>query len=271
MRKVTTGCIIVLITLAIGLQVVAEDDDYWVEPMRKVHLEFDGQQGYVAQFGDSITNSMAFWKCFEWSNPEEYLPDDSLPKRPAKHTEWRDYIKGAGNKGKKYANFSRWTVKNLLDAVPGALEREKPEAAIIMIGTNDIKRGTVPPNYKNDLNKIIQLCIEAHCIPIVSTIPPRKGKLNAVKACNAVIKEAAKFNKVPLIDYYNAIILLREKDWYGTLIEKDGVHPRAIKKKNHVFTKDNLIASGFALRNYVTFLKFREVYFKVLAKRQIAR
>ena len=262
---VTTGWIIALMTLTIGLQAVAEDD-YWVETMREVHSEFDGQQGYVAQFGDSITNSMAFWKCFEWSNPDEYLSEDGLPKRPAKHTRWRDYIKGAGMKGKKYANFSRWTVKNLLEAVPGVLEREKPEAAIIMIGTNDIKKGTVPPNYKNDLNKIVQLCIDAHCIPIVSTIPPRKGKLDAVKACNAIIKEAAKFNKVPLVDYYNAIIQRREKDWYGTLIEKDGVHPRAIKKMNHVFTEDNLNASGFALRNYVTFLKFREVYFKVLAK-----
>ena len=33
----------------------------WVEPMRRVHARFKGQPGTFAQFGDSITVSMAFW------------------------------------------------------------------------------------------------------------------------------------------------------------------------------------------------------------------
>ena len=36
----------------------AED---WIEPMRNVHARFTGTKGTFAQFGDSITVTMAFW------------------------------------------------------------------------------------------------------------------------------------------------------------------------------------------------------------------
>ena len=34
---------------------------HWLEPMKKVHARFTGTPGTFAQFGDSITVSMAFW------------------------------------------------------------------------------------------------------------------------------------------------------------------------------------------------------------------
>jgi len=37
--------------------------------MREVHAGFKGQKGYVAQFGDSITYSMAFWSPMSWDDP----------------------------------------------------------------------------------------------------------------------------------------------------------------------------------------------------------
>ena len=39
----------------------AAPDDGWVEPMKQVHARFAGQRGTVAQFGDSITITMAFF------------------------------------------------------------------------------------------------------------------------------------------------------------------------------------------------------------------
>ena len=36
-------------------------DEYWVEPMKEVSASFTGERGTVAQFGDSITISMAFF------------------------------------------------------------------------------------------------------------------------------------------------------------------------------------------------------------------
>ena len=38
----------------------------WVGPMRKVHARFSGDPGTFAQFGDSITDSRAFWFSLKW-------------------------------------------------------------------------------------------------------------------------------------------------------------------------------------------------------------
>jgi hypothetical protein len=40
------------------------------------------------------------------------------------------------------------------------------------------------------------------------------------------------------------------------------VHPSAGKTAD--YSEENLKVDGYALRNYVTFLKYREVYFQVL-------
>jgi len=45
----------------------AAGEKYWVEPMKKVHARFTGEKGAFAQFGDSITVTMAFWSPLVWS------------------------------------------------------------------------------------------------------------------------------------------------------------------------------------------------------------
>ena len=56
-----------------------------IAAMRKTHAGFKGQRGYVAQLGDSITYSMAFWSPIGWDGPERYLTqNDDLPKQPCK-------------------------------------------------------------------------------------------------------------------------------------------------------------------------------------------
>jgi hypothetical protein len=46
--------------LVIGVTNAADKLPVWIEPMRRVHAEFDGARNYVAQFEDSITTSLAF-------------------------------------------------------------------------------------------------------------------------------------------------------------------------------------------------------------------
>ncbi len=78
----------------------------WVAAMRQVHSGFAGQAGYVAQFGDSITYSMAFWAPLGWTYPDRYLTaDDGLPKTP-RETRWRDVLLGTRDKGPQQANYS---------------------------------------------------------------------------------------------------------------------------------------------------------------------
>ncbi len=237
----------------------------WVEPTRKVHAGFEGRPGYVAQFGDSITHSMAFWTPVDWDEPQKYLAaEDGLPAKPA-NGRWRDVVRGTRDKGPKHGNFSGWTVKNLLASVDAVLAREKPEIAIVMVGTNDVARGTVPESFAEDLEAVVSRCLSAHCIPVLNTIPPRRGREKVVEELNGVVRELAKRKRLPLVDYHAEIVRRRPNGtWAGTLISDDGVHPTA--GKTNVYTDENLAVSGYALRNWLNFLAVREVWFRVLER-----
>lgn len=231
----------------------------------KVHEGFKGTPGYVAQFGDSITFSMAFWSVMDWTDPDKFLTeDDGLPTTP-KDAPWKKTIIGARDKGPDFANQSGWTTAQLAKAVGPAIARTKPEVAIIMIGTNDIRNSKVPASYRADLEFIVNACLTAHCIPILNTIPPRLGRNKEVEAANVIIREIAAEKHIPLVDYHAHIMQLRPLDtWQGTLISEDGVHPTAGKTND--YSPANLAISGYALRNWINFIAYRQLYFKVLIK-----
>lgn len=238
-------------------------EPYWLGPMKKLHAEFKGTRGYVAQFGDSITHSMAFWSPMGWSDPSVYLPaDDGLPKKPPSKR-WRDVIKGARAKGAGEGNYSGWRVGSLLRSVDDVLAKRKPEVAIVMIGTNDIWGGSIPAGYRAGLEGIVSKCLARQCIPVLNTIPPFRGRDRVVAGANGIIRKVAAKYRVPLVDYHAAILTRRPgHSWDGTLISKDGVHPAA--GKTHVYSEENLRVSGYALRNWVNFLMYRRIYFRIL-------
>jgi len=231
-------------------------------PMLKIHAKFKGKAGRVAQIGDSITYSMAFWSPMDWSDPTPFLPDDGLPKKP-KDKRWRDWIVGPRDKGPKFGNYSGWKVGNALKVIGEVIRRDQPEVAIIMLGTNDVAGGKVPQGYEMGLEKIVDQCLAAGCVPILNTIPPRRNREEAVLAANAIIRKLAVRKKIPLADFHAAILLYRPgNSWDGTLISKDGVHPSGGKTQD--YSKENLKNCGYALRNWVNFLALRQVYFRVL-------
>src|SRR4051812_3196102 len=104
----TVVSVLLIITCALAGRADEADSPKWVSAMKKVREGFKGTPGYVAQFGDSITYTMAFWKPMSWSDPDQYLKDDGLPKHPDKP--WKQIIKGAGDEGKgaDAANYSGW-------------------------------------------------------------------------------------------------------------------------------------------------------------------
>lgn len=252
-----------LILCCAGVALSAEPPD-WVEPMRKVHAKFDGQKHYVAQLGDSITTSMAFWSPLGWDDPEKYLlDDDGLPKKP-KDKRWRDVTLGVRDKGTAHGNEGGWRVENILSVIDKVFKEKRPEVAVIMVGTNDVRGNRVPEGYAKGIAQIVDKCLAVHCVPMLTTIPPMRGHDKAVDEANAIIKKIATEKKVPLIDYHAAIFERRPgQTWDKTLISDDGVHPSASKTND--YSEKNLAVDGYALRNWVTFLKYREVYFHVLA------
>ena len=98
--------------------------------------------------------------------------------------------------------------------------------AVLMLGTNDA--GNV--GSAAALTAIVDAFEAKRIIPILSTIPPRNDALgNGVNVqLNAAIRDLARSRSLPLIDFYQEIVLRRPgSTWSGTLISNDGVHPTA--------------------------------------------
>jgi lysophospholipase L1-like esterase len=263
MLKVLTVMVASMSLAAGTLTAQAAEAPYWLDAMKKVNEGFDGNPGYVAQFGDSITYSMAFWVPVGWMEPDTFLTgDDGFPKRPERR--WRDTLKGMRAKGPEHANMSSWNVGHLLASVPEVLKRENPETAILMIGTNDTGPEGPAPSYGPSLEKLLIMIMDAHCIPILNTIPPKRGCMKGVEKTNTIIRDLAKKLNVPLVDYYAEIMKRQPGNaWDKTLICDDGVHPSGGDGGN--FSEENLKVSGYALRTWVNFLAVRELYFRILS------
>lgn len=177
-----------LMTCVLGLPAA---DEPWVAAMKAVHAKGTAQPGSVSQIGDSITYSKAFLAGLAWGE--------------AKGPEWevlkRLTVKAFNErKGAEHANYSGWTAADGLAKVPAVLAAEKPAIAVIMYGTNDVRKRVAPAEYEQHLTAIVDLCLKAGCIPIISTIPPQLGQDAAVQSFNAVITKIAAEAKIPLVD-----------------------------------------------------------------------
>lgn len=260
MKSFSAMAVLVVVAATMG-KPSESDAPAWVEPMRKLTAQFKGDPMYIARFGDSITVSRAFWSPMGWSDPDAFIPDDGMPKRVGDKP-WKQVIRGVNDED---GCGSGWNADHVLKVIDKVLATRKPQIAIIMIGTNDISgsASAAPRGYADKVEKIITKCLDAKCMPILNTIPPRKGYDKAVAEVNALLKSLAKKHTIPLVDYHDAIVS-RQPDgkWLGTLIDADGVHPTAGKTND--YSPENLKVSGYALRTWMNFLMVREVGFKVI-------
>ena len=241
----------------------------WMDNMRRVHARFTGQKGTFAHFGDSITVTMAFWAplLHERKNaPPEMQQAFATIKDYIRPQSWRDW-KGAeyGNEG---TQTSRWAHAN----VDAWLKKLNPEVVLIMFGTNDLHSLEVN-EYRDKMRSVIQKCLDNGTVVILSTIPPRHGYDAKAATFVTALRDLAREMKVPLTDYYAAIMERRPDDWDGalekfkayggydvpTLISRDGVHPSLPKQYENDYSPQALSNNGFSLRNYLALMKYAEV------------
>ena len=252
------------------------DAKYWVEPMKKVHAKFSGDPGTFAQFGDSITVSMAFWASLFWDHKNldaAAQADFDLVKGRMKEACWREW------KGPEFGSEGQKTIRWALENVEKWLKKLNPEAAVIMFGTNDL--GQVPPEeFEAKTRQVIQKCLDNGTMVILSTIPPKHGQEDKAKAYAAAQRKIARDMGVPLCDYYQAVLDRRPDDWDGaaekfkaeakdvyqvpTLIAGDGVHPSNPKPWEGDYSAEGLKHNGFVLRNYMVLRSYAEVTREVL-------
>lgn len=256
----------------------AADADYWVAPMAEVHARFKGEAGTFAHFGDSITVSMAFWSSLFWDHKNMDAATQAafdLVSRTMKKECWRDW------KGPKFGNEGSMTIRWAHENVGTWLKDLNPEVALLMFGTNDLGQ-LKADEYEAKTREVIRKCLDNGTVVILSTIPPRHGQDEKCRAFVETLGRIARDMKVPLCDYYRAVIDRRPDDWDGclakfkdvpgdeyevpTLIARDGVHPSNPKQWQGDYSEEGLRHNGFILRNYVVLRSYADVVRKALKR-----
>jgi len=247
--------------------------DDWVEPMKAVRAKFTGQSGTIAQFGDSITITMAFFVPLQYDI--QNLPEDLKDA----HAWIRKYVQARcwrGWKGPQFGNEGRTTTDWAMKNMDGWLKALNPEVALIMWGTNDTYQGPKPPQYTDNLRTIVQKCLDNGTIPILYTIPPKGDQAGNPKATQHVetFVEAARTvaaeKKIPLIDFYKEMMTRQPTNFAKTLLG-DGLHPSYPSQYQRDFSEEGLKNSGYTLRNYLTLKRYYEVHQKVLSQAKPAQ
>jgi lysophospholipase L1-like esterase len=247
----------------------------WVPAMKQVHARFKGERGTFAQFGDSITDSMAFWAPFSWQTPKnmgkEAEADFKLVKQYQQKKCYREW------KGPEWGNRGSMTIRWAHENVDAWLKKMNPEVAIMMFGTNDL--GSLGlEEYIQKTREVVQKCLDNGTIVILSTIPPRHGRLDKAKTFAEAVLRIGGDLKVPVCDFMAEVLKRRPDDWDGTLepfkdrkgydvltlIAGDGVHPSNPKEFQGDFSEEALKTNGFSLRNYLVLRDYAAVIQAVL-------
>ena len=112
----------------------------------------------------------------------------------------------------------------------------KPKLVIINAGTNDVAENSGPFDIENTFGNIASMAemAKANKIKVIltSVLPASEFKWNKkitdsserIEALNAKIKEYAKANKIPYVDYYTPMASGPERS-LNPDYSKDGVHP----------------------------------------------
>ena len=247
----------------------------WVMPMRQVHARFRGERGTLAQFGDSITVTLAFWTPMLYQAPkdmdESTAADYALVKKYLREKCWRQW------KGGEFGNASGMTIRWAHENIDGWLRRLNPEVAVIMFGTNDLGPLDVA-EYEQKTREVVRKCLNNGTVVILSTIPPRHGRMEKAAEFAEAARRVARELNVPLCDYMAAVLQRRPNDWDGTLakfrpregydvltlIAGDGVHPSNPKEFRNDFSDKALSTNGYSLRNYLVLRDYAKVIRSVL-------
>jgi hypothetical protein len=276
-RRTTALAAVTLLAfaLAVGGAEPAPSSQGWdyAEAMRRVaEKSRNARTGVILHVGDSIT----------YANPYGQWPRGGAGKTDEDVAALNWMHAGAGNDtdgwhlaafdhpdgGRSYTACGGITLREMLDGgkqkmppLSRILDTYKPQAVVLMLGTNDASQRRDMEAYAKDLDEAIGLMLQRGIVPIVSTIPPHVGQPEAARRINAAIRAAAERNKLPLIDFEREILARRPNDWNGTLLGKDDVHPGSTGAvgASAAPTAENLRSNGYLLRGWLSVKKIAEV------------
>jgi len=278
-QKIVAGTVAAVMGLPIlscAATAAQAQTDYWVAPMKAAHAHFTGTRGTFAQFGDSISVTLAFWAPLAWEAKQldpRAARAHPLVKRYIKPECWNKW------KGPQFGNEGSMTIRWALENVDAWLKTLNPEVAVILFGSNDVGQMDAS-EYEAKTRQVVQRCLANGTIVLLTTMPPRSGQLAKSRRFAEAARGLAGELKIPLVDYSAEILQRRPEDWDGslpqfksspgdayqvpTLIARDGVHPSNPKAWVSDYSGEGLRHNGYTLRNYLTLLAYAEVIAKVL-------
>ncbi len=251
---------------------LAQSWDY-APAMKRVAARYHGRPGIVLHVGDSITyaNPYGQWAragagqtaedkaALAWMHAGADNDTDGWWLARFDHPDGgRSYTAASGMRADELLAGG----KQNLPSLEKILKTYRPQIVVLMIGTNDASANRPLAAYEADLKKAASEILETNAICILSTIPPHPQHIKVAREYNDAIRRLAKDRELPLIDYEQEILRRRPKDWNGTLLGKDDVHPSvgiAPATPSSAPTAENLANSGYLLRGWLSVRKIGEV------------
>lgn len=245
----------------------------YARAMRTVVASGKGLPGVVIHVGDSITYANPYG---QWARMGKGRSEDDLATLKWMHTGDDNETDGwwlarfdhpDGNRSHTAASGMRADEllaggHSNLPSLQSILEKYRPQAVVLMIGTNDVSANRTLGTYRADLERCVGLILAAGAVPVVSTIPPHPGRQALGRSYNESIRDIARQRSLPLIDFEREILKRRPKDWNGTLLGANDVHPtiaRAGVEPISEPTAANLRESGYLLRGWLSVKKLAEL------------
>lgn len=256
-----------------GLKAPAETYD-WATPMKEVAKKFSGTQGVYLLVGDSITyanpntqycrygqgQSPAEKAFLKWAHAGEKNDSDGFHLASADAAGGRSHTAVSGIR----ADESLKGGKAGIPALDALIKKYNPQLVLYMLGTNDLSGNRPVAQYIADVEKAMDLFLANGTVPILSTLPPHKHRLEACEAYNTALRQLAEKKKIPLLDL-NAEMKARAGDGYmDAYLDKDGIHLSVNGIAAGPATEENLKKSGYLLRGYTTVQKGMIVKAQVL-------
>jgi lysophospholipase L1-like esterase len=270
------GAVLAVVAAAAGVR--AEEKplpqawDY-AAAMKKVAAGSKARPGVVLHVGDSITYANPYG---QWARSGKGQTDDDKAALKWMHASADDDTDGwylarfdHPDGGRSYtacggirADEMLAGGKSKMPPLAKLLDQYKPQAVVLMLGTNDASAGRSVDDYKADMAKAVDAILDHGAVCILSTIPPHPGKSDLAKQYNDALHKLAKDRSLPLIDYEQEVLTRRQDDWNGTLLGKNDVHPTASQGGATAAsepTAENLRNSGYLLRGWLSVKKIAEV------------
>ncbi len=251
------------------LQASKETYDY-APAMKEVARKFKGTPGVILLMGDSITyaNQNTAWaiagngqsaevKAFlKWSHAGEKNDADGWTAARVDVENGRSHTASSGITTGEYLAGGHHGLPSLAELI----KKYNPQIVIYMLGTNDVNRGVAPAAAAANVEKAIDALLANGTIPILSTIPPMKGKNAQVEAYNAALKSLGEKKKIPMLDLFSEMKAVNANldEWLS-----DGIHP-TFADPNGAPTLANFKKTGYLFRCYCNIQKGMEVKARVI-------